>query len=70
MLITLEPDAALVYCQLMHLESPDNETFLLEAKECGAKCMVLDLGGIEKLNYDINAIVLELPLLNLLAITF
>eukprot|EP00105_Crassostrea_gigas_P014748 XP_011431527.2 PREDICTED: heat shock 70 kDa protein 12A [Crassostrea gigas] len=48
LLITLEPDAALVYCHLMHLESPDNETFLLET-ECGAKCMVLDLGGTSKI---------------------
>lgn len=44
-MIALEPEAASIYCQLMHLESTDNKRFFLAGKESGAKYMVLDLGG-------------------------
>ncbi|XP_061183701.1 heat shock 70 kDa protein 12B-like isoform X1 [Saccostrea echinata] len=43
--IALEPEAASIYCQLMHLESSDNSRFFLAGKEVDAKYMVLDLGG-------------------------
>ncbi|XP_052722156.1 heat shock 70 kDa protein 12A-like isoform X2 [Crassostrea angulata] len=45
LLIALEPEAASIYCQLMHLESNENKRFFLAGKEIGAKYMVLDLGG-------------------------
>ncbi|XP_062582369.1 heat shock 70 kDa protein 12A-like [Saccostrea cucullata] len=43
--IALEPEAASIYCQLMHLESDDNSKFFLAGQKVGAKYMVLDLGG-------------------------
>ncbi|XP_062582493.1 heat shock 70 kDa protein 12A-like [Saccostrea cucullata] len=43
--VALEPEAASIYCQLMHLESTENSRFFLAGKERKAKYMVLDLGG-------------------------
>uniref|UniRef100_K1PS94 Heat shock 70 kDa protein 12A n=1 Tax=Magallana gigas TaxID=29159 RepID=K1PS94_MAGGI len=45
LLIALEPEAASIYCQLMHLEANENKRFFLVGKEIGAKYMVIDLGG-------------------------
>ncbi|XP_062609276.1 heat shock 70 kDa protein 12B-like [Saccostrea cucullata] len=43
--IALEPEAALIYCQLMHLESKENSIIFLAGQEKKSKYLVLDLGG-------------------------